>query len=80
MFKRKVFKKKVLDQMGNTQNKIKEVVTATANAPPAISISIELAILICILFTFNVLIKYVKNYVKKQINRVMVKTNINNIA
>lgn len=52
--------------MGNAETKIKEIVTATANAPSAINISAELFILICIITTLVVIVKYLKVEIKKK--------------
>lgn len=65
--------------MGNTQAKIQEVITATANAPPAISISAELFILVCVITTIIVLAKYFKKYIKTQIKRQTIRGAISKV-
>lgn len=65
--------------MGNSQAKIKEVITATANAPPAISISAELFILICVATTVVVFSRYLKKYIKTQVKRQTIRDTINKV-
>lgn len=64
--------------MGSTQTKINEVMTATAQAPTAVSVSLEVMIFACVVVTVFVIMKNLRRYVKKQIRRQTIRAGLQN--
>lgn len=63
--------------MGNQNTKLQENISNTIRtSPESISISFEILILLSVIFTLIALVKFLKNFVKKEIRKMNIRNNI----